>query len=68
MDNPWAWQLRDHNLMEAVPCHAAALTASIQPFVQKPSHLIPIALGPEISGTLRPVSGRHASAGLSAHA
>ena len=44
MDDPRARQMRDHDLIEAIPGHAAALTASIQPFEQQPAGLIHILL------------------------
>ena len=31
VDDPRAWQVRDDDLIEAIPGYAAALTASIQP-------------------------------------
>ena len=44
MNDPRAWQMPGHFLMIAVPCHAAALTASIQPFEQQPTGVIHILL------------------------
>ena len=44
MDDPRARQIRDDDLIEAVPGHAAALTASIQPFEQQPAGVIRILL------------------------
>ena len=31
MDDPRAWQIGNHHLIEAVPSYAATLTASVQP-------------------------------------